>query len=76
MNTLVTDDFAEGPAQVVHNYEPHNIVYGSKGWTDALDDGTIDLLMRTGAVRLEKTISGVGFETRIYVTVAGQPPKE
>lgn len=72
MTTLINDRFDEEPVQ--HNYEPHNLLYGSKGWTDAADDATIDLLLRVGAVRLAGTVSGVGWETRIYVSVEGRDP--
>ncbi len=58
----------------VHNYEPHSILYGKSGWTDALDDATLDLLVKTGAIRLYKVVRGVGFETRIYVSVKGKEP--
>lgn len=73
--TLNHDAFDKGEREVEHNYEPHNILYGNSGWTDALDDATLDLLVKTGAARLHKTISGVGFETRIYVSVNGKEPR-
>lgn len=79
VKTLVEDAFADdvpddASSIVIEKYEPHNILYGSKGWTDALDDATIDLLVRVGAVTLDRTVSGVGFETRIYVSVEGNKP--
>lgn len=70
--TLNEDEFAKG-----NGSEPvsiHNIVYGKKGWTDSLDDGTLDLLVKTGAVERERTVAGPGFETRIYVSVKGNGP--
>lgn len=72
-NTLNHDEFMDEP--IKHNYEPYSILYGAKGWTDEIDAVTIAMLERMGAIRLYKTISGVGFETRIYVSVKGVEPK-
>lgn len=74
--TLITDGF-DGEieaGEIEHNYEPHNIVYGSLDWTDALDDATLHLLLAAGIVRHERTINGVGFETRIFVSNEGVGP--
>ena len=77
VKTMNEDDFVPGPCeQVTHNYEPHSILYGSEGWTDELDDTAIDFLVNVGAITLNRTIHGVGFETRIYVSVEGRGPRE
>lgn len=78
MNTLIEDAFEEGPTSegFEHNYEPHVILYGAKGWTDEVDVATIKLLANCGAIRLVQTVSGVGWETRIYVSVEGTDPTQ
>lgn len=71
MKTIIKDEF-EG--EVVEDYTPHNIVYGSRGWTDALSDATIDVLLIVGAIVLDRVVTGVGFETRLYVSMIGVYP--
>lgn len=75
MTTLITDGFDE-PLEIDANYEPHNIVYGALGWTDDVDDATITVLVRIGAIRLVRAHAGLGWETRIYVSVEGDGPSE
>jgi hypothetical protein len=70
--TLITDDFADEPGEP---YEPHNLLYGSHGWTDAVDDATIDLLLKVGAIRFLRQHSGIGWQTRIYVSEEGRDPE-
>lgn len=76
IETLNHDEFEEHDEVITENYAPHNIVYGSTGWTDVVDDATIALLLRIGAIDLNRTITGVGFETRIYVSVKGTEPSQ
>lgn len=64
MTTLITDDFAEKPV------EHTNILYGNAGWTDSLDDATIALLVKIGAIYLDQVVTGPGWESRIYYSVA------
>lgn len=75
--TLVEDAFADdvpddASSITVEPYAPHNILYGATGWTDAVDDATIDLLVEAGVIYLYRTIEGVGFFTRIYVSIEGK----
>ena len=71
MTTLITDGFGE---EMEANYEPHNIVYGALGWTDTMSDAEIQVLVRIGAIQLVRAHSGLGWETRIYVSVEGKGP--
>lgn len=73
MKVLNHDEFEDEPLK--HNYEPHNILYGREGWTDAVDDATIDILVGIGAIRLHAVHSGTGWETRVYVSVKGREPQ-
>jgi hypothetical protein len=76
VKTLITDDFVPGPAETVEeNYNPHNILYGSQGWTDDVDDATVESLVQAGIVSLDRIINGVGFETRIYISREGNGPR-
>lgn len=70
--TINHDEFVDEP---LGEYQAHNILYGEKGWTDQVDDATIDLLVNTGAVALDRVVSGAGFESRIYVSVKGVGPR-
>jgi hypothetical protein len=69
--TLITDGFADDPQVSKEPVPSHSIVYGAEGWTDALDDTTIDLLVEVGAIGLDRVHSGPGWETRIYVSRCG-----
>jgi hypothetical protein len=71
MKTIIEDAF---DGEVVENYTPHNILYGSEGWIDSLSDATIDVLLGAGAIVLARTVTGVGFETRLYVSAKGWLP--
>lgn len=74
MTTLITDGFEDEPKDPTLVYN-HNILYGETGWTDEIEDATIDLLVKVGAIRLHKTVMGVSFETRIYVSTNGKEPR-
>ena len=50
--------------------EEAKIVTGRNGWTDSLDDETIELLLRLGVIELTSTTSGPGFTTLFYSSVA------
>ena len=68
-STLNHDEFEDEPIE--HNYEAHSILYGKTGWTDEVDEETIALLVNIGAIRLDRTHSGIGWETRVYVSAKG-----
>lgn len=55
--------------------DSYNIIYGNSGWTDEVDDGTVDLLVDAGVIRLIDTFHGVYNRTRIYVSNEGKEPK-
>ena len=80
MKTLVTDEFEDKPKTVadatVHtdDEDPHNIVYGALGFTDSLSDETIALLVEAGVIVRHREIAGPGWQTRIYLSVQGNPP--
>lgn len=73
--TLVNDPFENEPPMTTAPLERHDIVYGNLGWTDAVDDATLDLLVRAGVIVLSRTITGPDFETRVYVSVEGDGPR-
>lgn len=70
MTTTINNDAFEDDFE--HNYEPYSIVYGKTGVTDSIDDATVELLLNIGAIQLFQVVSGVGFETRIYLSVEGR----
>jgi hypothetical protein len=78
--TLITDGFEDDEVKEVRSLDapvaadPHNIVYGVNRHTDALDDETIALLVEVGVIVWDRTVSGPGWETRIYVSRAGVLP--
>lgn len=72
--TIINHDGFEGE-EIPLGHDNYNIVYGSKGWTDALDDATIELLTLTGVIRLYTTYTGVYNHTRVYVSIEGKEPK-
>lgn len=77
MVTTLNNDELE-PRDYSHSFdEPPlvmNLVYGSTGWTDALSDAVLDVLLDTGAIKLDHTVAGPGWETRIFVSVKGKVP--
>jgi hypothetical protein len=75
VKTLNNDSFKGEPdIKTVDAREPHVIVYGSKGWTDGIDDATLDLLVRAGVLRFVRAVEGADFETRLYESVKGSAP--
>lgn len=72
--TITLEGAAYEPEENSEPYTPHNIVYGALGWTDEFDDAHVDLLTRIGAIWLAETISGLGWETRIYISTQGKQP--
>lgn len=72
MTTIIEDRFEDEP--IPSNGIVHNIVYGRDGWTDALSAETIALLVSIGAISWERTVSGGGFETHLYVSRRGALP--
>jgi hypothetical protein len=80
MKTLVTDGFEDKPKttddETIHvdSGDPHNIVYGALGHTDSLSDESIALLVEAGVIVRDREVSGPGWQTRIYLSVQGNPP--
>jgi hypothetical protein len=74
MKTLITDGFEEDAPKGYVSPEVHNIVYGSKGFTDALDAETIKLLAGIGAISFVRAIDHEVAETRLYASRLGAVP--
>lgn len=64
-----------GGEEIEPSHDNYNIVYGSTGWTDAIDDATIEVLRTVGAIALHQTYQGVYNRVRIYVSLPGKDPK-
>jgi hypothetical protein len=64
----------EIPVVTPESWDNYNIIYGQSGWTDEVDDATVDLLVNAGAIRLHQLYRGVYNRTRVYVSVKGTEP--
>lgn len=75
MTTLITDGFDEEvPGPGIIGDLKHNIVYGAAGWTDALSDDDIAVLVKATIISFVRAVGHDEGETRIYVSRKGNTP--